>query len=228
MKKLLLFDIDGTLLLCGPQVRPIFLGAMTEIFGGHSEVDGFSYAGKTDQLIARELARPLGLGDEEIAARLEDFIALYCERLEADLKREKMKLLPGVRELLERVTKRSDVVVGLLTGNWSGGARIKLSRFELGGYFPFGAFGDDAIDRRDLLPVAIDRAEVASGKRFEPEEVLLIGDSLLDVDCARAGGAEVLAVATGFTPADKLRAAGAHWVYDDLVTASRDFELFAG
>jgi phosphoglycolate phosphatase-like HAD superfamily hydrolase len=226
VKRLVLFDIDGTLLRCGPQVRPIFLGALSEVFGGHAEPRGFSFAGRTDSSIILDLVRPLGVCDEEIHARMPAVRRLYCERLEQGLEREKMLLLPGVAVLLERLAARTDVVVGLLTGNWREGARIKLSRFDLGRYFRFGAFGDDAVDRRDLVPIALERA-ASLARRFEPHEALIVGDSLLDVDCARAWGVPALAVATGFTSAEKLAEAGADWVFEDLELAGREHELFA-
>lgn len=226
MKRLILFDIDGTLLRCGPQVRPIFLGALTEVFGGYGEARGFSFAGKTDSRITLDLVRSLGMGEEEILARMPEVRRIYCERLERGLEREKMLLLPGVAALLDQLAARTDVVVGLLTGNWHEGAHIKLSRFDLGRYFPFGAFGDDAVDRRDLVPIALERA-AALARRFEPHETLIVGDSLLDVDCARAWGVPVLAVATGFTPAEKLAEAGADWVVEDLEQAAQEHAGFS-
>ncbi len=128
--------------------------------------------------------------------------------------------------LLERLAARDDVLLGLLTGNWRGGARIKLSRFDLGRFFGFGAFGDDAVDRRDLVPVALERAADVAGRRFAPGEVLIVGDSELDVDCARAAGIRSLAVATGHTPLERLRAAGAVWAFPDLEHAAREIDLF--
>jgi len=127
-----------------------------------------------------------------------------------------MELLPGVLELLESLADRPDVTLGLLTGNWEAGARIKLSRFGLNRFFPFGAFGSDATDRDDLPPVALERAAEHTGQAFRPEEALIIGDSVHDVGCARAHGIPVLAVATGRTAAKELQRAGAVQVVTDL------------
>lgn len=132
-----------------------------------------------------------------------------------------MLLLPGVQELLEDLARREDVVLALLTGNWEPGARTKLSRFDLNRFFAFGAFGCDAVDRSDLPPVAFERAERAVGRRFQPAETLIIGDSLYDVSCGQAHGIPVLAVATGRTPEGALRQAGADWVIADLREAGR-------
>ncbi len=228
-RRLILFDIDGTLLRCGPQVRPLFLDALKRVFGGYGEPDGgVSFAGKTDPWITLELARGTGLDDREILPRLPEVRRLYVANLERGLRREGMCLLPGVVELLEGLTARDDVVIGLLTGNWQQGAWVKLSRFDLGRFFSFGAFGDDAIERRDLVPVALERARVASGRRFEPEQTLIIGDTAFDVDCARAAGVPSLAVTTGFATAERLEDAGADWVFPNLVEATREIELFCG
>lgn len=229
VKYLILFDIDGTLLLCGKQIRPLFVNALKEAFGDGLEIrrpEGYQFAGKTDPQIALDLLTWTGMPREDVLARLPEVQRLYFESLEAGLQVDGMRMMPGVVPLLERLEERGDVVLGLLTGNWRRGAEIKLSRFGLGRFFPFGAFGDDAVDRRDLVPVALRRATEAVGRNFEPDEVWIIGDSLLDVDCARAAGARSIAVATGFTALEELRAAGPDYAFADLVEASRELELF--
>jgi len=225
--KLILFDVDGTLLRCGVQVRDLFTGALTEVFGGHAPVDGFRFAGKTDPQIVLELVRPLGLDDGAILARLPEMREAYRRRLAAGLERDRMELLPGVVPLLERLAERDDVAIGLLTGNWQATAQVKLGRFDLDRFFPFGAFGDDGVDRRQLAPVALDRAAATTGRRFAPADALIIGDSHRDVDCARAAGIPSLAVATGFATPGALARAGADWVYPDLERAAREHPLLA-
>ena len=160
-----------------------------------------------------------GLSAEEVRRLLPEMRRLFLEKLEGTLDRERMLLLPGVVELLERQAERSDRAVALLTGNWEPGARTKLSRFDLNRFFDFGAFGCDGFDRAELPPVALERAEARLGRRFAPAEVLIIGDTLHDVTCARAHGIPCLAVATGYAPAGELRAAGADWVAADLPEA---------
>jgi phosphoglycolate phosphatase len=214
--KLVLFDIDGTLLSCGPQVRPLFAEALVEVFGTAGDLDAYDFAGRTDPRIVLDLVTGAGIPAGEVMAGLPRVRALYVDRLERLLDRRGMQLLPGVPELLESLARREDVVLALLTGNWEPGARIKLSRFDLNRFFGFGAFGCDAVERSDLPPVALERAERAVGRRFRPTETLIIGDSLQDVSCARAHGIPALAVATGRTPATALREAGADWVIADL------------
>jgi phosphoglycolate phosphatase len=214
--RLLLFDVDGTLIRCGTQIRPILSGALTEVFGVAGQMDGFEFSGKTDQQIVLELLCGAGLPQERVRAGLARLRELYLERLEERLDRERMELLPGVEELLAELAARPGVALGLLTGNWEGGARIKLSRFGLGRYFDFGAFGDDGVERRELLPVALERAFRATGNRFAPEEALIVGDSVRDVEVGRTHGVPVLGVTTGWTSAQSLAAAGADRVVASL------------
>lgn len=214
--RLILFDIDGTLLDCGPQVRPIFARALLEVFGTTGNMDRYDLAGRTDPRIVLDLLTEAGLSDEEVRARLPELKKNYARRLEKELDRQRMRLLPGVAEALESLGRRQDVVLGLVTGNWEPGARTKLSRFDLNRFFDFGAFGCDAVDRSDLPPVALERAERARGRRFRPEETLIVGDTVHDIACARAHGIPVLAVATGRTTAETLREGGADRVVADL------------
>src|SRR5436305_9463959 len=219
--KLVLFDIDGTLLTCGPQVRPLFAAALQEVFGTAGDVDGYDFAGRTDPRIVLDLVTAAGVPEADARAKMSRMRDLYLERLERSLARQGMQLLPAVEELLGRLAARDDVVLGLLTGNWERGARTKLSRFDLNRFFGFGAFGCDGVDRSELPPVALERAERIAGRRFLPAETLIVGDSVHDVSCARAHGIPVLAVATGRTRPEALRAAGADWLVPDLRDAGR-------
>lgn len=214
--RLILFDIDGTLLECGPQVRPILAEILTKVFGTAGEVETYDFAGRTDPGIVLDLLTEAGMPKEEILARLPEARRMYVERLERTLDRQRMRLLPGVLEVLEDLSRRQDVALGLLTGNWEPGARTKLSRFDLNRFFDFGAFGCDGVNRSELPPVALDRAERQLGRRFLPEETLIVGDTLHDVACAKAHGIPVLAVATGRTSAETLRDGGADRVVADL------------
>jgi phosphoglycolate phosphatase len=214
--KLVLFDIDGTLLSCGPQVRPLFAGALVEVFGTAGDVDAYDFTGRTDPGIVLDLLTAAGVPESVVRERLPRMRELYTGRLAAALDRKGMTLLPGVVEILERLAAREEVVAALLTGNWKPGADAKLSRFDLNRYFPFGAFGCDGVGRSELPPVALDRAERWTGRRFRPEETLIVGDSVHDVSCAHAHGIPCLAVCTGRTTAEALRAAAADWIVPDL------------
>ena len=215
-KRLLLFDIDGTLLRCGRQVGPIFFESMEAVFGTRGAWRGYRFSGKTDAQIVTELLEPVGHGVDEVVHRLGDMQSIYLPRLERELDPKEMLLLPGVVELLDHLESRHDTHLGLLTGNWERGARAKLSHFDLNRYFSFGAFGDDGLCRTELPPAALRKAEALLGRRFEPEEVLIVGDTENDVRCARAHGIQCLGVATGFVSAEALHAAGADWVVSTL------------
>jgi phosphoglycolate phosphatase len=218
--KLVLFDIDGTLLNCGRQPRGVFAQALMDVFGTCGDVDRFDFTGRTDPGIVLDLITGAGVPKEEVLEKLPRMRELYTGRLEAALQREGMRLLPGVVEILERLETREDVALALLTGNWRPGAHTKLSRFDLNRFFAFGAFGCDGVDRSELPPVALERAEREIGRRFRPEETLIIGDSVHDVSCAHAHGIPCLAVLTGRTSAEALREAGADWIVEDLRQAA--------
>jgi phosphoglycolate phosphatase len=219
--RLVLFDIDGTLLHCGRQVRPLFSAALEEVFGTAGDVAAYSFAGKTDPRIVLDLMTGAGLPEAAVRAELPRVRESFVARLETGLDPAGMTLLPGVAGLLARLAADPDVALGLLTGNWRRGAEIKLAPFDLGRHFAFGAFGDDGVDRAELPPVAIERAAAATSVRFAPGDVLIVGDSREDVACARAHGLACLGVATGWTPAADLTAAGATWVAADLPAAER-------
>ena len=225
--RLVLLDIDGTLLDCGRQSRPFFAEALRDAFGVTGDVDTYDFAGRTDPGIAIGLLTAAGVPREEVIAALPRIRESYLARLDAGLDPAGMRLLPGVRPLLEHLSAREDVLLGLLTGNWEAGAKIKLSRLGLDGFFRFGAYGSDGIEREELPPVALARAERLAGRPFAPAEALIVGDSRFDVACARAHGIPSLAVATGHTPAEALREAGADWVVADLVAAGEVVDLFA-
>ena len=214
--RLVLWDIDGTLLRCGPQVGPVFLEALEAVFGSPGAWRGYSFAGRTDSKIVVDLMCGVGWDRDEVLDRLSLVRERYVPNLESTLDAAQMTLLPGVPDLLSKMVGQPELVMGLLTGNWEGGARTKLSRFGLNRYFDFGAFGDDGIERPELVPVALERAERATGQVFAGSDVLVIGDTPHDVECALEHDCEILAVATGRCSTDELRRAGADWVVETL------------
>lgn len=219
-RRLVLFDIDGTLLKCGPQVKGLFAEMLVEVFGTAGAVLDYDFAGKTDDRIAGDVLAAAGLEQEEIAAGLPRARAQWGDRLERGLDRDRMQLLPGVADTLERLSSDGDVALGLLTGNWAVGARVKLGRFGLNRYFAFGAFGDGVSERRRLPPRALAAAKEHTGYDFGKERTVIVGDTLHDVDCARSHGIASLGVATGPASLDGLRSAGADWVAADLASAA--------
>jgi phosphoglycolate phosphatase-like HAD superfamily hydrolase len=216
-----LFDIDGTLLRCGGQAGVAFLEALAEVFGrdGARAAElrgGYSFAGRTDPRIAIDLMARAGVDESLVRERLGEVRERYLDRLGTRLDPRRVEILPGVRELLDRLSERSDLQLGLLTGNWRGGALLKLRALGLERYFPFGAFGDDGIDRDELPPFALHRARERVERELAAGEALVVGDTPADVRCARCHGIPVLAVASGRSGVEELRAAGADWVVSSL------------
>jgi phosphoglycolate phosphatase-like HAD superfamily hydrolase len=204
-KTLVLFDIDGTLLLTlGAGVRGMNT-AFGRLHGRPDALDGLAIAGRTDRSIVGDAFARIGVdATPERIATLRD---AYFEDLRVELANtagERFGVLPGVLAAIDALDRRDDVAVGLLTGNFVGGAEIKLGRFDLWRRFEFGAFGDDHLDRRDLVPVA--RA-AAAARGIDPGAIVVIGDTPLDIDCAHAHGAAAVAVATGPYRTDELRPA---------------------
>lgn len=216
MTKLILFDIDGTLVLTGGAGGRAMGRAAADVFGFAHADKSIAMAGRTDTWIVAQMAAQQGTRfDAEVLGRFE---AVYIGHLREEIGRAgpQKGVLPGVTGVLEMLSGHVGVHLALLTGNFRRGAEIKLEYFDLWRYFESGAFGEDAQDRNLLLQKAIDRVAAAGGPVVRPEEVVVVGDTPLDVAVALAGGARALAVATGPYDVDTLRASGAHVTLDDL------------
>ena len=228
-RTLVLFDVDGTLVLTGRAGVRGMNAAFARLHGRHDALAAVAIAGRTDRAIVADVFEAIGLDPtEEAIAVLRD---AYLEHLREaiDLPVEHPKgVLPGVSDLLAALESRTDVDVGLLTGNFEGGAAIKLGHFDLWRRFRFGAFGDRHVDRRDLLPVAVDRARAAGRAPARPDRVVVVGDTPLDVDCASAHGARALAVATGPFDREALARSGADLAVDTLEDVERLAAWIAG
>lgn len=217
--RLVLFDIDGTLVLTGGAGMRAMDRAFQELFGAERALQGVTLAGRTDRVIVADALARVAPGQRLDDAWLASFREIYCGYLEeeiADGAGFGKRVLPGVRPLLDLLSTRDDVAVGLLTGNFSRSAQIKLAHFDLWDYFGWGAFGDDHVDRNELLPVALRAARSAQGVEVPARQVFVIGDTPNDVACAQSGGAQAIAVATGPSSVDTLWASGADVVFGDL------------
>jgi phosphoglycolate phosphatase-like HAD superfamily hydrolase len=217
MSKLVLFDIDGTLVLTGGAGVRAMTRACEEIIGRSDALEGIAVAGRTDWIILHDTLARIGRElDEALFVRLRD---RYLDLLQHEIHkpgRGVHGVMPGIRELLDELHGREDVFLGLLTGNFVQGARIKLEHFDLWRYFRCGAFGDDAPDRNALVPFAVERARQCGLPDPPAEQIFVVGDTPHDVACARAVGAVPVAVATGSFTADQLRSCGADIVFEDL------------
>lgn len=203
---LVLFDIDGTLLSASGVSARALGEALLEIFGATGPMEGYDYSGKTDPLIVRELMTSAGFSTEEIGRAMAAVLGRYQERLTAVLRPEHVKPKPGVARLLTALEADERVTLGLLTGNLELCARLKLEPLGVNRHFAFGAYGSDHEDRRQLPAVAVERAYVSTGRRFEGKSIVVVGDSIHDVRCGRGLGVRAVAVASGKTPPDTLAA----------------------
>lgn len=217
-RRLLLFDIDGTLLTTGGAGERGFGEAFHEAFGIHDDLATINFAGATDTLITRMLFDKHGL--PETPGNHARFKTAYLPRLAANVSLLPGRVMPGIVELLPALRERpEEFALGLLTGNYEAAARIKLERYGLAAFFPFGAFADDSHDRDLLGPVALRRARERFGSRAFADparDVLILGDTPRDIACARACGARVLAVATGRHPREDLAGYSPDFLFDTL------------
>ena len=194
-KRLLLFDIDGTLIdSFGAGIQSL-KEVLRQQFGVTDDLHGIEIAGQTDTGIIHQILRKqqIALSDENVSA----FLDLYVELLARELPLRKGTLLPGVKELLPRLKQGPQNVLALLTGNIRRGARLKLDHYGIGEFFEFGAFADDHHDRNELGAFAQMRAREKHAIDFAPAEIDVIGDTPHDVACGKAIGARTIAVATG-------------------------------
>ncbi|HSM62022.1 MAG TPA: HAD family hydrolase [Longimicrobiales bacterium] len=215
MRRLLLFDIDGTLVSGGP-AKDAFQRALVETFGTAGPIGVHDFAGKTDPQIARELLVGGGLTHEEVESGLPALWDRYLGHLEELLVHRPMDLLHGVEALLDALAARAHVGLGLLTGNHARGAHLKLRSAGIHERFRMGSYGSDHEERDALPAIALVRAEETWGVRFTPADVFVIGDTPRDVQCGRKERMRTLAVATGRYGVQELRGAGADHVVEDL------------
>jgi phosphoglycolate phosphatase-like HAD superfamily hydrolase len=220
--RLILFDIDGTLLWTNGAGRRAIHRALLDEVGTAGPIDGYRFDGKTDPQIVRELLELAGHPESRSDDRITAVCRRYVDLLTAELAKptQTTKLYPGIKELLaalEPYETDRHALVGLLTGNVQHGAALKLRSAGLDpARFVVGAFGSDSHSRADLPAVAAKRATERTGRRFTGADLVVVGDTPDDVACARPMGARTVGVATGFYDTAALRAAGATHVFENL------------
>jgi phosphoglycolate phosphatase-like HAD superfamily hydrolase len=210
------FDIDGTLLNTGGAGQAAVESALETEFGVSGPIDRISMAGRTDRAIALDVLAFYGI--EEGPDVWQRFRAAYFRELPKSLARRDGLVLPGVVQLLELLSRREDVLVALLTGNFREGARLKLQHYGLHEHFEFGGFGDDHAHRDDVAREALHAARrYCNGViPLDLNRTWVIGDTPADVQCGRAIGAKVVAVATGSFTADELQPSRPDHLFDDF------------
>lgn len=217
MTKLVLFDIDGTLLDSGGAGRRAMITAFEQVFGTTGPIDQYSMAGKVDAQIVIELMSAAGLSAETVRLQMPAYFEAYTQELKRIIDQHPVRSLQGAAALLDRLSADSSIVVGLLTGNIPGGAEEKLRAADLNRYFDgLGAFGDDALSRPELPAIAIERAEKRLGHQFRGSDVVIVGDTPADIECGRTLGVKSIAVATGPYSCQELRAYQPDYCFPDL------------
>lgn len=215
MIKLVLFDIDGTLIRTGGAGVKAFARAFETEFGLSDGSEKLKFAGRTDVSLVREFFSHHGI--EPDATHFERFFETYLFHLKQMIAVCNGTVCPGVHEILNQLrTRKNPPAIGLLTGNIRRGAEIKLRHYDLWKHFAFGGFAEDHEERDCIAAIAKERGEEILKTKLRGEEVLVIGDTPLDIRCARAIGAKVLAVATGGSKLEELQTHKPDWAVENL------------
>lgn len=200
--RICLFDIDGTLIASGGAGKAALECALTAEFGVEEILPKLQLSGRTDTAIVHDL---LTIHDIEPTPESVDRIKnAYLRQLPKSLANSTGNVLPGIQSLVSELHQREDVAIGLLTGNIRAGAKIKLGHYQLVDYFDFGGFGDNHFHRNDVARDALTEVQKRFHGQVNVEDILVIGDTPLDIQCARAIGAKAVAVATGWHSEDEL------------------------
>lgn len=219
MAKLILFDIDGTLISSGGAGTRSLNKAFEEIFSIPDGFKGVRMAGKTDIEIMREGMKRHKIEPEE--GLIKRMVEGYIRHLRSEIHNNGRHLKPGIKEVIGLLKDTERVYLGLLTGNLEEGARIKLEPFGINPYFPFGAFGSDNEDRNKLLPIALKKFSDIYKISLRPEDTIVIGDTPRDVACSKPFGAYSVVVATGPYSFEELQNSEADLVLKDLKDQKR-------
>ncbi len=215
-KKLLLFDIDGTLMRTAGVGRKSFNLAFRKIFGVKNAFENIEMMGRTDPLITDE-----ALSNHSLDAshdQIERFRNLYYEIFEEMIEEPHAgkRLCPGINVLLNELENDDQYILGILTGNWRYSAYLKLRHFEIDRFFLTGVFADDTPNRDEMIPVALHRMDEEYDINLKSEDIIVIGDTPRDIHAAKPHGAVTIGVATGFHDVDTLKEAKADYVFQDF------------
>jgi len=223
--KVLLFDIDGTLVLSGGAGMRAMNQAFEELYGVPSVLDGISLSGRTDSLIIQDAFDKAEIDMRD--ADLEHYKKRYFELIPAEMQMDgtSKRMMPGIEQIIPELAAREHITLGLLTGNWETSGRVKIDYFGLDQYFAFGAFADDSSHRPDLVPIAMQRYTAHTGRSVEPKDVYVIGDTPHDVTCAKPSGAVSVAVAAASHSMETLKTYEPDFLFADLSDIEKVLEV---
>jgi phosphoglycolate phosphatase len=225
-RKLLLFDVDGTLILTGGLAAGLMAEAVSRVIGSPIQWNITDFVGNTDRSIIQTLLRRNGAIEPMLADMTENVLEMYLQNLKIKLKDNSVvQILPGVKPLLRALKKDDRFALALLTGNVEAGARIKLAKNKIIDYFPVGAFGNDALKREYLPPFAIQRAEKHFNCFFDKKDIWIIGDSANDIKCAQANHLRSFAVATGHMKLEELKTYHPTALISDLKDQKKFYDI---
>lgn len=214
---LYLFDVDGTLINAHGAGRLALTHAFEAVYGTAGTFQRYDFRGKTDPQIVFDLMRAAGIPDDVVRSRLGNCFDTYVSHLERLIANgHPVDVMPGITDVLRGLSSRQDALVGLLTGNIERGAQAKLRPTGLLPFFRVGAFGSDDVDRRRLPGIVRERAGALVGSEVPFQQMVIIGDTPLDIDCAHACGAVAVAVATGQHRAEELAACSPDLLFPDF------------
>ena len=217
MKRLVLFDIDETLISSDGAGRRAIGQAIARMFNVDISKISVNLSGKTDPQILHEILKASSFTEAEVEEKMAEILEIYISLLQNQIDQSKKYIIHnGIPEILTKLENTENTFLGLLTGNIERGARMKLEKCKLNNYFPIGAYGSDSANRMELPKIATDRGSKHYELEFSPQEVTIIGDSIYDVMCAKGFGAKSLAVNTGSTKRDLLVEQEPDYLFEDM------------
>ena len=214
--KAVLFDIDGTILNAGGAGKKAFMLAAKEVFGSIGTMQRVDFQGRTDRYILEESFKNSSLHPEELNLKIGLMKKAYTDALRITIGQYETILLPGVKEALNELHKDTNIILGLLTGNFMESAFIKLAHFGLDKFFSFGAYGEDSINRSELPPIAQKRIFESKGIHLDFSRIIIIGDTVHDIECAKVSGAVSISVGTGLISKEILMEKNPDYYFDNL------------
>lgn len=223
--KAVLFDIDGTILNCNSAGRASLIKATIDVFGTIGRMEKVDFQGKTDPLILKESLSIMGFSEKDIEDKSELLKEKYFTYLREFIKTYDVTVYPGIKEILLSLSERKDIMPGLLTGNFTESAKIKLNSHDLNKFFKFGVYGDDAHTRNLLPEKAQKRIAELFNLNINFKNTIIIGDTIYDVRCAKYSGAVSIAVGTGWSSPEILRNEKPDFYFDDLADIDKFMEI---